>query len=346
MIQLADQTAVIFISQDGDLPFLLWTNIEDKHIVPTATWKWSTTPTERGIWVWSGPRFNRKQASTGWRRPTWTELAQFGARSAPPLSSTYPIDRDLENVRLLVTCGHDWVCAQRQVRTPTTESGARPSPCTCHVAELGVLTPLVEHRMPTPKGVPSTWEWVAVSRLGDGFMDAYARCETVAGIPLATDGMFTLRDLWWCPGVIAPEQTRARGPSAALIARSNISSIYVMTREDRERVFGDDGPGQVEPCEPNAPVHCERCPWDGVESQAYVEGAGCVCPECKGFWSITGGPRSAENTPDPKVGTLTPDPVLAGSSSSSSSSAQVGPADKTWQQQLEEDDRHPMDPGC
>lgn len=194
-ITLAQQTAVIFIACDGDLPFLLWTNIEDKAMVPTATWRWShKTPTERGAWLWEGPRFTKKLASEGWRRPTMHEIAQlaglgvvsewtaapqktqelpqsvlpcdpsdwesrkyadlnqerspFGAVARGPtpaalkhpdpvaLSSAYPDGQDLENVRLLVTCGHDWRCARKQVDNL--------EPCSCHVGRQAQLSPAVE----------------------------------------------------------------------------------------------------------------------------------------------------------------------------------------------------------
>jgi N6-adenosine-specific RNA methylase IME4 len=60
------------------------------------------------------------------------------------------------------------------------------------------------------------------------------------------------------------------------------------------------GPGdedaEVEPCDPQAPVWCEKCRWSGVEDDAWVDGSvGCVCPACGDMWSVTAGapPRPA-----------------------------------------------------
>lgn len=34
-------------------------------------------------------------------------------------------------------------------------------------------------------------------------------------------------------------------------------------------------------------VHCERCGWQGLDTDCWTANAGCVCPECGDMWSVT-----------------------------------------------------------
>jgi len=254
-ITLADQTAVVFIDTLGDLPVLVWTNIEAKGYVPGAVWTFSVPPDDPGMWLWSGPRFNRQTASVGWRRPTVRELVQLA--------------------ELDVVVEHGWGVVPDLADDEPGLLARSVLPCTVTDDNDQPLYTLT--------------------------VDAYGKTEP-DGFPvhlsLTKDG----------PG----------NHSASVIYRPGFADE-----------LGVAPPPQVEPCEPNAPVHCERCRWEGVESQAYVEGAGCICPECKGFWSITEGRWHVANTPDPKV------TITVGSGVNVPTS---------WVPDDEDDEPHPMDP--